>query len=160
MKRIFLTLLLSAFTFAVFAQIQNEDLAITQAYFQKDKKDLVKSSLKLSEAQSQAFWPLYDQYDAKRLALSNQRAQIINDYLKAFKTLTGDEAVALTNRVFASDKSYLDLKKSYFKKFVAAIGGKNAAKFYQLENYVQEVVRLKIQDNIPFIGEIQKNAKQ
>jgi len=160
MKRILLTLLCSAFTLGVFAQIQNEDLAITQAYFQKDKKDLVKSSLKLSDAQSHAFWPLYDQYDAKRLSLSNQRAQIVNDYLKAFKTLTGDEAVALTNRVFANDKSYLDLKKSYFKKFATAIGGKNAAKFYQLENYVQEVVRLKVQDNIPFIGEIQKNAKQ
>jgi len=160
MKRILLTLLFAAFTIGAFAQIQNEDLAITQAYFQKDKKDLVKSSLKLSAAQSQAFWPLYDQYDAKRLALSNQRAQIINDYLKAFRTLTGDEAVALTNRVFANDKSYLDLKKSYFKKFVTAVGGKNASKFYQLENYVQEIVRLKVQDNIPFIGEIQKTAKQ
>ena len=156
MKRILLTLVFTAFTLGVFAQIKNEDLAITQAYFQKDKKDLVKANLKLSDAQSQAFWPIYDQYDAKRLALSNQRVQIINDYLKAFSTLTSDDAIALTNRVFANDKSYLDLKKSYFKKFAAAIGGKNAAKFYQLENYVQEIVRLKVQDEIPFIGEIKK----
>jgi len=160
MKRILLTLIFSAFTLGVFAQIQSEDLAIIQSYFQKDKKDLVKQNIKMSDVQAQAFWPIYDAYEAKRLTLSNERAAIINDYLKGFSTLTGQEAIALVNRTFANDKSFTDLQKSYFKKFSNAIGGLNAAKYYQLENYLTEIVRMRVQDEIPFIGELKKKARK
>lgn len=160
MKRIILTLILSAFTLGVFAQIQSEDLAIVQSYFQKDKKDLVKQNIKMSDAQAQVFWPIYDEYEGKRLKLSNERVAIINDYLKQFSTLTGQEASDLSYRTFASDKAFTDLQKSYFKKFQGAIGGVNAAKFYQLENYLTEIVRLRVQDEIPFIGELKKKAKK
>ena len=160
MKRIVLTLILSAFTLGVFAQIQNEDLAIVQSYFQKDKKDLVKQNIKMSDVQAQAFWPIYDEYEAKRLKLSNERVAIINDYLKQFSTLTGQQASDLAYRTFSSDKAFTDLQKSYFKKFQTAIGGVNAAKFYQLENYLTEIVRMRVQDEIPFIGELKKKARK
>ncbi len=156
MKRIILTTIAALFAISAFAQIQKEDLAIIQSKFQKTKTDLVKANIRMSDAQGKVFWPLYETYETKRLALSNQRAAIINDYLTGYKTLTGQEASALANRTFANDKSFTDLQKSYFKKFADAIGGVNAAKFYQLENYLQEIVRLQVQDNIPFIGELDK----
>ncbi|WCT14940.1 hypothetical protein [Mucilaginibacter jinjuensis] len=153
MKRIILTLVLAGFTFGAFAQVSKEDVAITQAYFKKDKKALVHDVLKLSDAQGHAFWPVYEAYEAKRVAISNKRIAIINDYLKGYHTLTGQEATALTGRLFANDKALLDLQKSFFNKFVTAVGGLNAAKFYQLEYYVQSVVRMRVQDTIPYIGE-------
>jgi hypothetical protein len=156
MKRIILSAILTVFALGAFAQVQNEDLAIILSVFQKDKADIVKNNLKLSDAQGKVFWPLYEEYEAKRLNLSKQRATIINDYLKGYDTLTGQEASALVNRVFANDKSLTELEKSYFKKFADGIGGLNAAKFYQLENYLTQIVRLHVQDEIPFIGELDK----
>jgi hypothetical protein len=47
------------------------------------------------------------------------------------------------------------LAKTY-KKAKKAIGVTNAAKFIQLEIYFQTSIRMEIQDNIPFIGEIEK----
>jgi hypothetical protein len=159
MKRIILAAVVTLFTISAFAQTSKEDLAIVQSVFQKKKADLVKQNIKLSDAQGKVFWPLYETYESKRLALSSQRAAIVNDYLKGYDTATGQEYIALANRTFANDKSYTDLQKSYFKKFADAIGGKNAAKFYQLENYLQEIVRIKVQDNIPFIGELDKSKQ-
>ena len=156
MKRIILATILLAFTFSAFAQIKSEDLAIIQSVYSKDKSDLIKSSLNLSDAQGKAFWPIYDQYEAKRVGLSNQRVAIINDYLKGYDKLNGKTSTALMTRVFANDKSFTNLQESYYPKFAAAVGGKNAAKFYQLENYLQMIVRLHVQDEIPFIGELDK----
>jgi ABC-type Fe3+-hydroxamate transport system substrate-binding protein len=156
MKRILLAAILMAFTLGAFAQVSSEDLAIIQSVYSKDKSDIIKSKLNLSDAQGKAFWPLYDQYEAKRVRLSNQRVAIINDYLKKYDQLNGQSSTALMNRVFANDKAFTNLQQSYFPQFAAAVGGKNAAKFYQLENYLQLIVRLHVQDEIPFIGELDK----
>ena len=156
MKRIILSAILMAFTVGAFAQIKSEDLAIIQSVYSKDKADIIKSKLNLSDAQGKAFWPLYDQYEAKRVSLSNQRAAIINDYLKGYEKLNGQSSNALMTRVFANDKAFTNLQQSYFPQFATAVGGKNAAKFYQLENYLQLIVRLHVQDEIPFIGELDK----
>ena len=156
MKRILLAAILMAFTISAFAQVNSEDLAIIQSVYSKDKSDIIKSKLNLSDAQGKAFWPLYDQYEAKRVRLSNQRVAIINDYLKKYDQLNGQSSTALMTRVFANDKAFTNLQQSYFPQFAAAVGGKNAAKFYQLENYLQLIVRLHVQDEIPFIGELDK----
>ncbi|NCD72368.1 hypothetical protein [Mucilaginibacter agri] len=160
MKRIILLAIVTVLTTAVYAQTEKEDLAIVQSVFQKQKADLVKQNLQLSDAQSQVFWPIYEEYEGKRVNLSTQRSAIIADYLKGYDTLTDQESDDLANRVFANDKSLTDLQKSYFKKFSKAIGGKNAAKFYQLESYLQAIIRVKVQDNIPFIGELDKTTRQ
>lgn len=156
MKRTILSAVLIAFTFSAFAQIDHYDLAIIQSLYSKKKTDIIKSNLTFSETQSKAFWPLYDEYEAKRISLSNQRIGIINEYLKDYNSLTSEQASALMNRAFANDHSFNELEKSYFPKFVAAAGTRNAAKFYQLENYLKLIVRLKVQDDIPFIGELDK----
>ncbi len=156
MKRIILTAIVTLFTISAFAQVSNEDLAIVQSVFQKQKADLVKENIKMSDAQSKQFWPLYEDYEAKRLALSKKRAAIVNDYLKGYNTLNGQGFSALAVRTFASDKAFTDLQSSYYPKFASTIGGKNAVKFYQLETYLQQIVRVKVQDNIPFIDELDK----
>lgn len=160
MKRIILLAIVTVLTTAVYAQTEKEDLAIVQSVFQKQKADLVKQNLQLSDAQGQVFWPIYEEYEGKRVNLSTQRATIITDYLKGYDTLTDQEADNLASRIFSNDKSMTDLQKSYFKKFSKAIGGKNAAKFYQLESYLQSIIRVRVQDNIPFIGELDKTTRQ
>jgi hypothetical protein len=106
MKRIILATILAAFSLGAFAQIKGDDLAVIQSVYSKNKSDLVKSTLNLSEAQGKAFWPIYDQYEAKRVNISNQRVAIVNDYLKSYDKLTGQESTVLINRIFANDKSY------------------------------------------------------
>ena len=158
MKRIILTAIVSLFAISAIAQVSNEDLAIIQAKFKKDKKELIKQAMQLSDAQGQAFWPIYDEYETKRQELSATRAGIINDYLKKYNTLTDEEATDLVKRTLENDSENTKLQKTYLKKIEGVVGGKNAAKFYQLESYLQSNIRMSVQDNIPFIGELK--AKQ
>jgi hypothetical protein len=136
------------------AQTSKEDLAIIQDVFQKDKTTLIRENLGLSESQGTAFWPVYEQYEAKRAALSRERAEILANYLQAYDTLTDQEATDLVKRTISNDQAVSKLQKSYLSKFSKGVGGKNTAKFYQLENYIQQIVRSDIQDQIPFIGEL------
>jgi hypothetical protein len=40
------------------------------------------------------------------------------------------------------------------------LGGLEAAKFMQVENYLQTSIRSEVQEAIPFIGELDKSRKQ
>ena len=70
---------------------------------------------------------------------------------QADKTAT----VALTNSVNLS-KLNLD---TYARESKAAIGAVRAAKFMQLETYLQTAWRGWVQENIPVIGELDKTQK-
>lgn len=154
MKKLLLLLVL-IFTVGAFAQ-SKEDVEIIQAVYGKSKADLMKQYLNLNEAQTVAFQPIYDKYETERKALGKKKIQIINDYAVNYATLDDAKAAELTE---ANLKNNLDLEKllsSTFGKVKKAIGGVNAAKFVQLEQYLQVTVRNEIQDSIPFIGELDK----
>lgn len=158
MKKIFLVLVF-AFTTGAFAQ-SKEDVEIIQALYGKSKSDLVKQYLSLNDAQTAAFQPVYDKYETERKALGQKKIQIINDYATNYATLDDVKAAELTE---ANLKNNLDLEKllsSTFGKVKKAIGGLNAAKFVQLEQYLQVTIRGEIQDSIPFIDELDKSKQQ
>lgn len=154
MKKILLLVIL-AVTAGGFAQ-SKEDVAIIQAVYGKSKAELVKQYLNLNEVQTAAFQPIYDKYETERKTLGQKKIQIINDYAVNYATLDDAKAAELTE---ANLKNNLDLEKllsSTFSKVKKALGGINAAKFVQLEQYLQIIVRVEIQDSIPFIDELEK----
>lgn len=152
MKALLITLTLLSFTFG-FSQTDKEDLAIVRAVFNKEKKILVQDYMNF-DAPNDAFWAAYDEYEGKRSKLSMDRVQILSDYANQYNTLTDAQAEALVKRVESNDSSFLSLQKTYFKKIAKVAGAKNSAKFFQLESYLQTIVRKKTMENIPFIDEL------
>jgi hypothetical protein len=144
---------------SAFAQVSKEDADLVRAEFQKDKKDLVGQAMNLSGKKADAFWKTYDAYEAARKKLVDTRLGILNDYLKNYGSLTNEKASSYVNRTFDNDQAITALQRTYYPKFANAVGAKDAGKFYQIDNYLQMIVRLQIQNNIPFIGEINKEKK-
>ena len=159
MKKCIFLLVLLFQGILVFAQTDKEDLAMVQASFGKDKKQIVQQYMQFSPADSVKFWPVYDQFEKERQALGVERYGIIENYAKQYATLNDDQATKLAQSTFANDGKYNDLYKNYFPKFAKAVGGLTSAKFFQLESYIQNTIRLGIQEEIPFIGELKTTKK-
>lgn len=158
MKRIIL-LLVCVVTANAWAQSSVPDeIAIIQQAYGKSKQDVVKEYIKLSEPQALAFQPIYDAYEVQRKELGMKKIQILDDYATNYATLSESKAAELTD---ANLKNTLDFDKLLLKtygKMKNAIGGINAAKFVQLEQYLQVTIRGKIQDSIPFIDELKSSS--
>lgn len=152
MKALLITVSLLCFTFG-FSQTDKEDVAIVRAVFNKEKKVLVQDYMNFA-VPNDAFWTVYDEYEAKRGNLSMARLEIIANYAGQYTNLTDAQAEALVKRIESNDASFLSLQKTYFKKIAKVAGAKNAAKFFQLESYLQTIVRKKTMESIPFIDEL------
>jgi len=158
MKKLLFILSLS-FGLNVTAQNAMDEINLIQDLYGKSKTDVVHQYLGLTEAQEAAFKPIYDKYEVQRKALSQEKIRILDDYATNYATLSDAKATELTaaNLKYNQDSDKL-LAKTH-SKLAKAIGGINAAKFVQLELYLQVTIRAEIQDAIPFIGELDKTKK-
>jgi hypothetical protein len=136
------------------AQSNKEDIAIIQSMFGKAKKDLVTQYMTIPADKKDAFWKVYDEYEANRAALGRERIKLIEDYANAYLTLDDKTSDALMNRKMKWLGSYGKLQKKYYGSISKIIGGAQASKFFQLEDYIENSIRLSIQESIPFIDEI------
>jgi hypothetical protein len=158
MKKVLIVMVCAFFSFtSVKAQSNNEDVDLIQAAFGKEKKDLLSQYMMVSTKDSAAFWKLYDEYENRRKALGKERIKIIENYANHYDNLTDAKATELGRESLKNDGQYVKLHSEYFEKFSKAIGGKNAAKLFQLETYLQTYVRAHVMDQIPFIGELDKS---
>jgi hypothetical protein len=141
------------------AQAQPKDeWTLFKEAFHKEKKELVNEYMKLNQDQSNKFWPLYDEYNQAKGAIGKDRLGIIDDYVSHLSTLTDEQANDLAKRLFKNDKALASLDEKYFSKLSKAIGGVKAAQYLQMEQYFTTTIRSAIQENIPFIGEIEKST--
>lgn len=157
MKLTFFFLALSLSSLISYSQDTfKEDLAIVQAMFGKEKTELVKQYMALPAETDAAFWTVYDKYEASRKALGAQKAQLVKEYADGYANLDDKKASELMSKKLKMNDEYNKLQKTYFGNFSKVIGGRQAAKFMQLEDYLENNIRLFIQENIPFIDELDK----
>ncbi|TMI64646.1 MAG: hypothetical protein E6H07_01645 [Bacteroidetes bacterium] len=156
MKRVIILSAVLMLSTCMFAQSNKEDVDLIQSIFGKEKKELVQVYMTIPEAKSVKFWSLYDVYETARKKLGQERIKIIEAYATNYETLDNKKATDLTTKKLAWADKYTKFQQLYLTKFTAVIGGLQAAKFIQLEDYIENCIRLSIQEDIPFIGELEK----
>lgn len=157
MKKLFL---LSALLISTILSAQStDDVILVQSLYGKSKGDIIKDYLNLAEPQATAFQAVYDNYEAERKALSQKKIQIINDYAINYDKITDEKADELAKTNLKNNVDFEKLLSKAYGKAKKAIGPINAAKFIQLEQYFQTTIRSAVQDEIPFIGELEKTKK-
>lgn len=161
MKKISLILIMIVTSLSSYAQSSfKEDVDVLQSVYGKSKSDLVKQYMNLSDTQSLAFAKVYDDYETARKTLGQSKFQLINDYASNYATLTDEKADELAKGTLKNHLAYEKLYCKTYSKAKKAIGAINAAKFIQLEIYLQTIIRAETLESIPFIGELDKSKIQ
>ncbi|MEJ1241875.1 hypothetical protein WBG78_27260 [Chryseolinea sp. T2] len=139
---------------AVSAQPVKDEISIIEGGYGLQKRQLVAECMKLSNDEATAFWRIYDKYENERRKLGEERLMLTHDYIIAYPLLTAEQSSSITLRCFRNDEELWRLHKKYYKQIRRSVSPMRAAQFVQLENYLQHVVRVDLQNKIPFIGEI------
>jgi len=133
------------------AQSNKEEVDLMQAAFGMDKKAVVAEFVKPSDAQKDAFWKLYDEYETQRKELGKQRIALLEQYANQYKTLTSEQADTWTKKVMELQKKTDGLIATYYTKVKGISDGLVATQFYQIENYILTGIRAQVFDAIPFV---------
>jgi hypothetical protein len=160
MKKLFILTVAILFT-AVYvkAQASDPEQDYIKKTYSKDKKTIVDEYMNLNVQDAGKFWPLYAEYEASREKIAAVRINLITQYVNGFSTLTPDATDKLVKASFDNNISQDKLNSDYYEKIKKAIGAVNAAKYMQLEIYLQTMWKAVVQSNIPLIGSLDKSKQ-
>lgn len=136
------------------AQPTIDEINLIQSAYGMEKRAIVEQYMKLTDAEATGFWKVYDEYETKRKEYGKTRVEILVEYAKNYDNLTDEKAAELMKKSISNQMTFTKLGQTYFGKMSKVISSKRAAQFLQLENYLENVIRLKISSEIPFIGEL------
>ena len=129
----------------------DSDIALLRSDVQADKTAIITHTMQLTDAQGQAFWPLYREYANEQQTIGDQRVSLIKDYAASYDTLDDAKADELAGRMIKFDEARTKLRSEYYPKFKKAIGAKQAAKFLQVDNRLTLLIDLQIASAVPII---------
>jgi hypothetical protein len=150
MKITSLLLLLTLVLSNLSAQSAKEEVDFMQSVFGMEKKALVAEFVKPNDAQKDAFWQLYDEYELARKELGKKRIELLLKYEENFDNLSHDLAAGLLKEILALAKKNDKLVAGYVKKVSKAASPVTAMQFHQVEMYILSEIRVALAGGLPF----------
>jgi hypothetical protein len=131
--------------------VSDQDIQLLRQNLRSEKKKLIAANLQLTEAEATKFWPLYDVYTEEAIKINDARYALIKEYAKTYATMTDAQAKSLIDRWAATDQQTIALRLQWMPKFEAALPGKKAALFFQLDRRVALMIDLQVASSIPLV---------
>jgi hypothetical protein len=129
------------------------DMQILRDKLKADKKVIVASNMQLTDAEANAFWPIYDTYQNDLKAINARLGNGILAYADAYKAGPISDAAAKTflDEALAIEDAEAKLRRDYAAKLTAAIPAAKAARYLQIESKIRAVIRYELAANIPLV---------
>ena len=134
------------------AQVSDTDyLQQLRTDIQSDRQALVAASLGLTDEEGEAFWPVYRDYRSDMAKVGDRMQTLIQDYAEIWEDATEEQAKTMVNEMLAIQRDELKVRKSHLSKFRKVLPEVKVARFLQIENKIDVIVKLGLADVIPLI---------
>lgn len=124
---------------------------IVLASLRADKKAFLATNLDLTDKEGAEFWPIYDRYQKELIEVQSRLFEVVQEGLEAGDRLTDAEATNLVERYLMAEEDRAKVRRSYVEPVSKVISGRKLARFYQMENKIDAVVRFEMASQIPLI---------
>jgi hypothetical protein len=135
------------------AEAPQADSGILLDAIRANRKALVAVNLNLSPEEAEKFWPLYERYQKEISAIGDKVVAIVDEYTGSFRDLSNDKAMQLMENYLAAEAERLQVRRTYLPEFAKILPGRTVARFYQIENKMDAVLRYDLAATIPVVDE-------
>ena len=144
-------LLVAAATPVHAADSKQMQLDVLRDTIRANKRALIAVNLPLTDEEAGRFWPIYDRYEGELKTLNDRMVKLLDEYTQSFPNLANDRAAALIGDYLAVEADRAQLRRSYLPEISKALPGRKVARFYQIENKMDAVVRYNLAADIPVV---------
>ena len=117
-----------------------ESIQLTRDAIQKSRRDIVNRTLTLTPDQRAKFKPIYDQYEAERAKIGDERFKLWENFKAQRDTLTDGQAADLLERFLSIQERRTALLRKYATNLRKVLPAKIAAQAVQLEQKMDAAV--------------------
>ena len=128
-----------------------DNMEIVKEKIQSDKKLFIATNMQLTESEANAFWPVYESYQAEIGKLRDREIKLIEKFAASYETMSDDMAKKLLDDSVSIDSGHQKLRQSYLSKFRGVLSDKKVARYYQLESKIDAVMEYELARRIPLV---------
>ncbi len=134
-------------------EASNANMEIFAQKVKADKKLVVAMNMNLSEAESEAFWPVYDSYQADLEHVNQRLGQLVSDYADAYNSgsISDETAGKLIKEWLHAEAEEMKLKVATVKKLAKVLPAKKVARYLQIENKIRALIRFGLAAQVPLV---------
>lgn len=133
------------------AQNLDDYMEVQREALKTEKKAVVAEAMDFSEAESELFWPLYNEYNNKMYTHNTRIYQLIKRFADNYEKMSDEKAIELWNEAMKIELDLASLEKQYFKKFQKILPGKRTVRYFQVENKIKTLVDAQLSLDIPLV---------
>ena len=115
------------------------------------KKQIIAANVEMTDEEAQAFWPVYDRYNAEWTPLMNMKFGLMKEYVDNLDTLTDEQADEYILQREAVEEALQRLRVTYMPAFRKALSAKTAALFLQLDWRISLFIDMRLALELPLI---------
>ena len=116
-----------------------------------EKVAILTETLNLTEAEGEAFWPIYREFAVEQAALGDQFLANLKHYAENWDSMDEAAIQTMADNYFKQQSDELKLKQKYFKRVSKEVSVRRAAQFLQVENQIQMLIDLQLASEAPLI---------
>ena len=116
-----------------------------------NRKALIAVNLGLNDEEAGKFWPVYDRYQQEINTTGDRVTAIVEDYTANYSTLSNEKALKLIEDYLAAEAERVATRRKYLPEFAKILPGRAVARFYQIENKMDAVLRYELAATIPVV---------
>ncbi|MBW2713480.1 MAG: hypothetical protein JRC77_06980 [Deltaproteobacteria bacterium] len=128
-----------------------DNLALTQAIIETERKVIVAANLNLTIEQGTDFWPVFEDFQVAMRKVNTQRANLIINLAKEFDTLEGDRAQEMLKESLKIEAQRIKIKQKFIRKFNKVLPAKTVVRYFQIESKLDKIVDYELAASIPLI---------
>jgi hypothetical protein len=145
-KSVILTILLLAIPFLSMAEDSN---VLRKKIMMDQKRLIIMDNMELTDAEGQAFWPVYEKHQEELFQVNQRGAKLILAYAAAYQTLTDEQAVKLIDEYYDIQDDRLAVMKKMASDVGKVLPGKKAFRYMQVESKLSAIGRYELAKAIP-----------
>jgi hypothetical protein len=133
------------------AQTETDDIELARTHIATERKAIVAKNMELSEEQSDAFWPVYNEFQEAKRDVSDRRVKLIQEYAEKYGTLSEDHAIKMLKEMLDIGEDELEVQKEFVRKFEKVLPAMKVFRYYQIESKLDAVVEYELARSIPLV---------
>ncbi len=131
--------------------VSEQDIQLLRSDIRSTKKQLIAENMKLTAAEAEKFWPVYDAYTQETTKQGDARYALVKEYANSYVNMTDAQADSLVQKMAALDVQTATVREQWIPKFRKVLTGKQTALFFQLDRRINLLLDLQFAANIPII---------
>ena len=130
---------------------QSDIIELLRSDIATQKKALMTQAMNMTEAESDVFWPIYNEYQNELRKIGDERIALIKEYADSYESMTDETAADITKRAIKQQEDRLKLYKKYNGKLAKAVSPRFAARWVQTEHAINTMIDVQIASEMPLM---------